>query len=35
MDDANKRRRVDTGDSNDVHGLPDIRIAQLSFGRPF
>jgi hypothetical protein len=35
MDATNKRRRVDTGDVNDVHGLPDIRIDRLSFGRLF
>jgi hypothetical protein len=35
MDAMNKRRRVDTGDANDVHALSDIRIDRLSFGRPF
>jgi hypothetical protein len=31
MDDTNKRRRVDTGDTNDVRGLPDIHVDRLSF----
>jgi hypothetical protein len=31
MDGGGKRRRVDTGDTNDVRGLLDIYTNQLSF----